>query len=178
LSAFLGVPPPKHWPTAGNIPHVLSEMLAFGLILGLATAIPVSAETGKSKEAPSKPPMAVAKLKKEDPAKGIPDAVSVKSGSVDPALCVQPGSAATSSANASEPGDGPSRPVSATTTVSPGDPDSGAQSNSDRSNSEMITDKLKLSLEPKADSASEPAPQCGREENGARARDKADSPPN
>jgi hypothetical protein len=42
----------------------------------------------------------------------------------------------------------------------------------------MITDKLELSLEPKADSGSEPAAQCGRDENATQARDKADAPPN
>jgi hypothetical protein len=152
------------------------EMLTFGLILGLAIAPPLSAETVKSKEVSSKPPTTVAKLK--DSTKAMPEAASVKNTSADPALCVPRDGAAKSTANDSGSGDGPSRAVIAPANADSGDAELGGQSTSDHSNSEIITDKLKLSLEPKTDTTSEPAAQCGREENGTHARGNADAPPN
>ncbi len=148
-----------------------------GLVLYLAVGLPVSAETAKSKEVISKPPASVAKLK-EDPGKLVPDPVSAKDPYAVPALCAQPDGSAQATANGNGAGESSSRVVGAPSAAKSGDADSGAQSSSDQAGNEMITDKLKLSLEPKADSGSEPAAQCGRDENGTQAREKADPPPN
>jgi hypothetical protein len=147
------------------------------LVLGLWMATLLSAETAKSKEASLKPQTSVAKIKEES-IKAMPAGASVKYGSSDPALCLQPNEAAKSKANAAEPGDDTSPPLSVPTTASSSELDAGAQSSPDRPSSEIITDKLKLSLEPKTDTASEPAAQCGHEENRTQAGDKADSPQN
>jgi hypothetical protein len=153
-------------------------LLALGFVLCLAGGLPLLAETVKSKEVSSKPPTIAARLS-EDPGKVMPDPAPAKNGEADPALCVKSDGAPKSTANASEPRDG-SPVVSGQATAKSSDLDSGAQSTPDHSSSEMITDKLKLSLEPKTktDSASEPAAQCGREENGIQAREKEDAPSN
>jgi hypothetical protein len=164
--------------TAASIDGLLVlTMWVLGLVLYLALGLPVSAETAKSKEVISKPPTSVEKLK-EDPAKLVPDAASAKDPYTNPALCAQPDGTAQATANGNEAGEGSSRVVGASSAAKSGGADSGAQSSSDQGSSEMITDKLKLSLEPKADSGSEPAAQCGRDENATQARDKADAPPN
>jgi hypothetical protein len=152
-----------------------ARLLALGFVLCLAGRLPLLAETVKSKEVSSKPPTIAAKLR-EDPGKVVPDPAPVKNGEADPALCVKPDGAPKSTPNAREPRDG-SPVVIEPATAKSSDFDSGAQSTSDHSSSEMITDKLKLSLEPKTktDSASEPAAQCGREENGTQAREDAPS---
>jgi hypothetical protein len=148
-----------------------------GFVLYLAVGLPVLAETAKSKKVISKPPASVEKLK-EDPGKLAPDAASAKDPYTDPVLCAQPDGAAQATGKGNEAGASSSRVVGASSAAKSGDADSGAQSSSDQASSEMITDKLQLSLEPKADSGSEPAAQCGRDENATQARDKADAPPN
>ena len=156
----------QHETAASIVGLLVLRVSILGVVLYLAVGLPVLAETAKSKEVISKPPTSVAKLK-EDSAKFVPDAASARDLYGDPALCAQPDGAAQSS-----------RVVGASSAAKSGDADSGAQSSSDQAGSEMITDKLKLSLEPKTDSGSEPAAQCGRDENATQARDKADAPPN
>ena len=164
--------------TAASIDGLLVRGLwVLGLVLYLAMGLPVLAETAKSNEVISKPPTSVAKLK-EDPGKLVPDAASAKDPYADPALCAQPHGAAQATGKGDEAGESSSRVVGASSAAKSRDADSGAQSSSDQAGSEMITDKLKLSLEPKADSGSEPAAQCGRDENATQARDRADAPPN
>ena len=164
--------------TAASIDRPLVFCVSvLGLVLHLAVGLPVLAETAKSKEVISKPPTSVAKLK-EDPGKLVPDAVSAKDKYADPALCAQPDGSAQATANGNGSGESSSRVVGAPSAAKSGDADLGSQLSSDQASSEMITDKLKLSLEPKADSGSEPAAQCGRDENGTQARQKGDPPPN
>jgi hypothetical protein len=164
--------------TAASIDGLLVlGVSVLGFVLYLAVGLPVLAETSKSKKVISKPPASVEKLK-EDPGKLVPDAASAKGPYTDPVLCAQPDGAAQATGKGNEAGASSSRVVGASSAVKSGDADSGAQSSSDQASSEMITDKLELSLEPKADSGSEPAAQCGRDENATQARDKADAPPN
>ena len=167
----------QHETAASIVGLLVLRVSVIGVVLYLAMGLPVLAETAKSKEVISKPPTSVAKLK-EDPAKLVPDAASAKDPYADPALCAQPNGTAQATVNGNEAGEGSSRVVGASSAAKSGDADSGAQSSSDQAGSEMITDKLKLSHEPKTDSGSEPAAQCGRDENAPQARDKADAPPN
>jgi hypothetical protein len=146
-------------------------LLVFGVVLCLAMGLPLSAETAKLKEASPKPP-AVDKLA---PGKAGPAATPAQNGPTNPADCVQPGVGEKSAADGGEVKDSAASSVSSDRSASTGDPEVGAQSSS-----ELITDKLKLSLEPRTDAASDPqaAPQCGREENGAQAKENGDVPPN
>jgi hypothetical protein len=146
-------------------------LLVFDVVLCLALGLPLSAETAKLKEVSPKPP-AVEKLA---PGKAGPPAIPSQTGSTNPADCVQPGVGEKSTADGGEVKDSASSSVIPGKRASSGDPEVGAQSSS-----ELITDKLKLSLEPRTDAASDPqaAPQCGREENGAQAKENGDVPPN
>jgi hypothetical protein len=148
-----------------------SVLLIFDVVLCLALGLPLSAETAKFKDVSPKPP-AVDKLA---PGKAGPAATPAQTGSTNPADCVQPGVGEKSTADGGEVKDSVPSSVSSGRSASSGDPEVGAQSSS-----ELITDKLKLSLEPRTDAASDPqaAPQCGREENGAQAKENGDVPPN
>ena len=112
----------------------------------------ISAETARSRAVTSKPPLSAAKVS-ESPA-APSDSIEQ-----DPALCPQPG--------------GAEAPIASFV-----DPDSPVQSSSDESDSELIPDKLQLSLEQTTNSGSEPAPQCGRSQNETSAEDKSDGSPN
>jgi hypothetical protein len=144
-------------------------LLVFGVALCLAVARPVSAETVKAKEVSSKPPAA----DKLVPGKTEPAAPSTQTGSLNPADCVQPGLAEKSAADSKELKDSTDS-ANPRKSASSSDSEVGSQSGS-----ELITDKLKLSLEPRtAPAADSQAPQCGRDENGAQAKENGDVPPN
>jgi len=144
--------------------------LVFGTVLCLATGLPLTAETVKVKEVSSKPPP-VEKLAPEKTKAAAPG----QNWSADAADCVQPDIAEKSKVDGNELKDNESSALRSRENASSGDADEGPQSNS-----ELITDKLKLSLEPKTDQASDPQAQQCHEEEGRQAREKenGDAAPN
>ena len=145
-------------------------LVVFGVVLCLAVGSVLSAETVKSKDVSSKPPAA----DKFAPGKTEPAASLTQTGAANPADCVQPVVGDKPAADGNELKDGTRASVSAAREASSSDLEVGAQSSS-----ELITDKLKLSLEPRTSPASDSqAPQCGRDENGAQAKENGDIPSN